>query len=336
MKGNLFMSTVPHNMSMPKLRINEIFGPTLQGEGPYIGQRAIWVRTALCNQSCGWCDTAYTWAYTAARAARHEDQKVYDVSKEIHELSVMEVRTEVMKLADDCIVVLSGGEPLLQTGGRLVNDPSEPAKGRKAEDLLGELAWTLANTGYRIHVETAGTRLPGYLLNAHVEYYVVSPKLVSSGNTTAMRRVPKVLDFFSELSNVTFKFVVTAEHFEADMKEIDMLVEMFAIRADTVMLMPEGRTPVEVIEGTRRLAQTAIERGYGLSTRLQTVIWGEERRRLWSYNIQARSSCVQSGARGIGKRKCSQTGTVDSRHTPSRMAAASTSRSCSGTTTKYM
>ena len=46
---------------MDDLVVAEIFGPTWQGEGPSAGQVAAFVRLGLCNLTCAWCDTAYTW-----------------------------------------------------------------------------------------------------------------------------------------------------------------------------------------------------------------------------------------------------------------------------------
>jgi len=41
------------------IRISEIFGPTIQGEGPLIGKPTVFVRTAGCDYRCAWCDTLY-------------------------------------------------------------------------------------------------------------------------------------------------------------------------------------------------------------------------------------------------------------------------------------
>src|SRR5207247_11308106 len=42
-----------------RVRISEIFGPTIQGEGPLIGRPTVFVRTAGCDYRCAWCDTLY-------------------------------------------------------------------------------------------------------------------------------------------------------------------------------------------------------------------------------------------------------------------------------------
>ena len=41
------------------IRISEIFGPTVQGEGPLIGRPTVFVRTGGCDYRCTWCDTLY-------------------------------------------------------------------------------------------------------------------------------------------------------------------------------------------------------------------------------------------------------------------------------------
>jgi len=43
------------------LEVNEIFGPTIQGEGLRIGERAWFIRLSRCDLRCPWCDTKYAW-----------------------------------------------------------------------------------------------------------------------------------------------------------------------------------------------------------------------------------------------------------------------------------
>jgi len=48
-------------VSTTTLRVAELFGPTVQGEGPAAGERAAFVRLSGCPLACAWCDTPYTW-----------------------------------------------------------------------------------------------------------------------------------------------------------------------------------------------------------------------------------------------------------------------------------
>lgn len=78
---------------MHKVKINEIFD-SIQGEGPYIGYRQIFIRFCGCNVICEYCDTEYT------EGIEYTVQEVLDIIdtydyKSIHSIS------------------LTGGEPLI-------------------------------------------------------------------------------------------------------------------------------------------------------------------------------------------------------------------------------
>ena len=69
------------------MQVNEIF-KSIQGEGPNFGKPAIFLRTAQCNLKCTWCDTKYTW-----------DWKNFDYSKEVHEMSIDEIKESILDLS---------------------------------------------------------------------------------------------------------------------------------------------------------------------------------------------------------------------------------------------
>jgi 7-carboxy-7-deazaguanine synthase len=85
-----------------RIRISEIFGPTIQGEGPLIGRPSIFVRTAGCDYRCSWCDTLY-----AVLPEHHHEWTVMTSS---------DIVARVNELAGDqpVLVSLSGGNPALQ------------------------------------------------------------------------------------------------------------------------------------------------------------------------------------------------------------------------------
>ncbi len=79
-----------------KAKIKEIF-TSIQGEGPYIGYKQLFVRFCNCNLACAYCDTDY----------KISKSKDYSVDELI----------EIVNKNTDChSVSLTGGEPLLNTG----------------------------------------------------------------------------------------------------------------------------------------------------------------------------------------------------------------------------
>ena len=46
-------------MTKSAIRVSEIFGPTVQGEGALIGKPTVFVRTGGCDFRCSWCDTLH-------------------------------------------------------------------------------------------------------------------------------------------------------------------------------------------------------------------------------------------------------------------------------------
>lgn len=102
------------------LEVHSIFN-TIQGEGPFAGRQAVFVRLAGCNLQCPACDTDYTEGRWKAMP-----------------LQILEFVRE-MKDAPS-LVVITGGEPFRQNIHLLV------------EILLAE--------GYTVQVETNGTLPP--------------------------------------------------------------------------------------------------------------------------------------------------------------------------------
>lgn len=112
------------------LDVQSIF-PTIQGEGPFTGQRAVFVRLAGCNLLCPACDTDYT-----------SNRRIETVDYIIGRVKEM--------FEEGVLVVITGGEPFRQN--------------------LGPLVTKLVNDGHRVQVETNGTLPPSEGIPALVEY----------------------------------------------------------------------------------------------------------------------------------------------------------------------
>ena len=187
-----------------ELLVSEIFGPTIQGEGPSAGRPAVFVRLGACNLTCSWCDTAYTW-----------DSGRYDLALELTVRATDDVAREVLAKRPS-LVVLTGGEPALQS--------------REA----ARLARTASAAGAAVELETSGTVPLGELADT-VRLVVVSPKLKSSAVLRQARLRWSVLSEIAALPHAVFKFVVQSP---TDLYEVDKIVSRLNIQQGRIWLMP--------------------------------------------------------------------------------------------------
>jgi len=101
--------------------VKELFGPTLQGEGAHAGRPCVFLRFAVCNLTCSWCDTDF----------RPEGAARLPADAIVERLRALDVNRARM-------VVVTGGEPTLQWDAPLAN--------------------AVRAAGFRAHMETNGTR----------------------------------------------------------------------------------------------------------------------------------------------------------------------------------
>jgi organic radical activating enzyme len=232
--------------------VNEVFGPTVQGEGPFAGQICKFVRLAGCNLDCVWCDTPFTWNFEDNPV--RTSLPVFDRQVEVTRLTVADVLEALDALhGDPSLLVVSGGEPLLQ---------------RRALEELTE-AWCARNPWNRVQVETNGTR-PGFHRGRVT--FVVSPKIMPGVVTGD----PSLHPWWGQgqAADVWMKFVVRDE---ADIAAVDEFVDRHDVRSGRVFLMPEGTTAEAVDAGLTAIVDHAIQRGYNMSTRLHVTLWGDRR-----------------------------------------------------------
>ncbi|PLT44032.1 Queuosine Biosynthesis QueE Radical SAM [Paenibacillus pasadenensis] len=145
-----------------RIPVLETFGPTVQGEGMVIGVKTCFVRTAGCDYSCSWCDSAFTWDGSAKDDIRWLEPE--DVLEELKALSGGEWPGHV---------TLSGGNPALLP-------------------QLGGLIALLRSGGTIIALETQGSRWQDWFLD--VDELTLSPKPPSSGMATDWARLDEIVE----------------------------------------------------------------------------------------------------------------------------------------------
>lgn len=126
------------------VQVHSIFY-TLQGEGPFSGQPAVFVRLAGCNLQCPACDTDYTSRRTPMSVAA-----ILDAVRDAFPTSVL------MGLVDKPLIVLTGGEPFRQSIAKLVGNA--------------------IRSGYRVQIETNGTLYQDLMFSNPALTIVCSPK----------------------------------------------------------------------------------------------------------------------------------------------------------------
>jgi len=223
---------------MNVLRLSEVFGPTIQGEGPSQGRAAWFVRLSGCNLSCSWCDTPYTWDW------KGQNGTVYSREAETTTRPVAEIADELNAAMAGEILVLTGGEPLIQQ--------------RSLADLVGRVPGP-------VEVETNGTRYP----SLEGVRFNISPKLDNAGCEGAFR--PEVLDAYPEGS--ILKFVV--DH-PRDFAEIELRLRDLHVPRD-VWVMPQGKTRAEIEERLPWTFDGAAVRGWSVSSRLHVLTHDDRR-----------------------------------------------------------
>jgi 7-carboxy-7-deazaguanine synthase len=146
---------------MKKIPISEIFGPTLQGEGPLIGKPSVFVRVGGCDYRCNWCDTLY--------AVLPEYKNGWE------KLNEDEILSKVLSLTNNnpILVTLTGGNPALYDLSGLMQ------KGHARE-----LTFAL---------ETQGSIAKSWF--ADLDDLIVSPKGPSSGMETDWKIVGECLEY---------------------------------------------------------------------------------------------------------------------------------------------
>ena len=233
-------------MTDSELMVSEVFGLTIQGEGPFAGNPAIFLRLAGCNLSCTWCDTPYSW-----------DWARFDRSTEVSRRSPQSLANEIAPQLNDggAMLVITGGEPLLQA--------------RRLSEFVNMLH---ASCGYTptIQVETNGTRLGAIGDDDEIDY-VVSPKL-----TNARTRDIEVPYWWWIDRGANFKYVCETV---ADVAVVDRLVHDHSLPRERVWIMPQGRSAAELTETAAALIPAVVERGFRYTDRLHIRLWGDERGR---------------------------------------------------------
>lgn len=232
------------------LPVSEVFGPTIQGEGPAAGEPCHFIRLGGCNLSCSWCDTPYTW-----------DGTRFDLRAELTQTTPEAIVAQLP--TEQTTVVISGGEPLLH----------------QRRPAWRELLERLRAADHLVHLETNGTLEPTHHTLEHLELAVVSPKQAHAGTHRGGQDPtmnPVWAGSWAASFGPHFKVVVETG---PDVQAAATWAAAHGIPLARLWVMPRGVTPSELAMRTGEIAQAAADVGCRFTSRLHVLAWGDERGR---------------------------------------------------------
>ncbi len=156
------------------IKVSEIFGPTIQGEGALIGQPTVFVRTGGCDYRCSWCDTLH-----AVDSKYRHDWKA---------MSAVDIFARIKELSGNAplMISLSGGNPAIQDLKPLID--------------IGH------KQGYKFALETQGSIAKDWF--ADLDILTLSPKPPSSGEKTNWAEFDKCLKAADNNPEIALKIVI--------------------------------------------------------------------------------------------------------------------------------
>lgn len=234
-----------------RLPVVEIFGPTVQGEGPQVGVQCHFIRMGGCDYRCSWCDTPDAVLPDRVRSARR--------------MTAQEIVNKVRSLGDTRMVVISGGNPMLH-------------------DLQNVVDW-LHDAGYSVSVETQGTLWKPWVNS--LDQVVVSPKPPSS-KMLAPRMLKSFLSH-TEVP-VALKVpcwdradVEWADNLHTEFPDYELFISVVTLAGDTVGNFQDGKVDTaESLLARARDVLGHVQTFPGLSDarvfpQLHALLWGNEK-----------------------------------------------------------
>jgi organic radical activating enzyme len=246
------------------LNVNEIFGPTIQGEGKLVGTPSIFIRFANCNFKC----EGYNVEYVTPNGIKKVSCDTYYAvdtafKKQWLSISSSNIIDEVAKLIPNykIDIVITGGEPLLYW------------KNKDFQDLL---KYYISN-GHKVTIETNAS-LDIQINETYQKEIIFSMSVKLSNSLEKLEKrvnINTLCEILNKTSESYFKFVVETKFINNTQKEIsDILTQ---VPNCEVYLMPMGDTNVQLNQNSEEVINLAIKNGYKYCDRLHIRVWDNKR-----------------------------------------------------------
>lgn len=289
-------------MTERKYRYSEIFGKTFQGEGAYTGRPTVWLRVWGCNFEC-----------RGFGQDKPEDPSTYDLDflkidpseyKSMEELPVFHRGCDssyswakkfghlahqgtATEICDTIEGWLPGGKfvhPTSKQPHHMAFTGGEPMMSQTAVVDVMENFEARDNLPLFTTIETNGTQMPrqqfidyftAYARKGGELFWSTSPKLYVSGEAWEKAIKPEVLAAFQSISSKgQIKFVCNGT--DRNWDEVARATDLFreaGVNWD-VWIMPVGADREMQESHQAVIAEQAVERGYSVSARVHTWVFG--------------------------------------------------------------
>lgn len=264
----------------PKLReqpvpVVEIFGETIQGEGPYLGP-AVFVRLGMCNLKCE--------GFGCTRVAPNGDVVVG--CDTIHAVSpkFKSTWTEYTKATDLIDAINEVGDPMLERYRelgtnkkfQLVLSGGEPTLFWKNPIIQTTLKY-FHSRDFHITIETNASRMIEFTEDyQRALQFSMSVKLSVSGEPERKRLNFDAINNIIENSiGSYFKFVVNPETWDETSKEILNILNSTNSSNTQVFLMPLGETIEKQLKNTRFVFDVCAKYGFSFTPRAHILAYDD-------------------------------------------------------------
>ena len=222
-----------------KVAVTEIFGPTFEGEGVFVGKRSIFIRLFGCDSFCEKCDSMHAVDKDHPFAVRNW-MSPEEITEQVEDIEARH------NITNPIPIVLSGGNPVVWD--------------------LTELVSLLKRKKRRyVHVETQGTMFKEWLNDC--DHVTISPKGPGMNDRRhGILSSEQLNNFIKKLDwvGICFKVVIFGD---GDLDFAERLVEDFP---QTAMYLSVGNNNVssqnqssviwDIVRNYRDLWQKVIER----------------------------------------------------------------------------
>ncbi len=246
------------------LEINEIFGPTIQGEGKLVGTPSIFIRFGKCNMRCEGFNVEYETPSGVKKCSCDSFYAVDPAFKETwYKMNCKDIikKVEELKPNYNVDIVITGGEPLLYW---------------KDSEFQNLLKYYIQNN-YKVTIETNAS-LDIQLEEEYQRKLLFSMSVKLSNSQEPLKKRVNINTLSKILNNTKdsyLKFVIDKNFKEKATLEIKQILSQ--IPKTEVYLMPMGDSAKQINENCEEVIHMAIKNGFKYCDRLHIRVWDNKR-----------------------------------------------------------